>query len=112
MKVLSSLIIIDEDNIKIIYECDNKKNTECEAHNDCKYCDYTTEAKYAKDIKEERRKKKEERTRIELKEDLKEKQEEIEQHKETIRRMMSGEDIFHFRTPNYIRKIFILNQIK
>ena len=57
MKVLSSLIIIDKDNIKIIYECDNKKNTECEAHNDCKYCDYTTKAKYAKDIKEERTRK-------------------------------------------------------
>lgn len=105
MKTYNALVIADKDVITILYECDNKMNIQCKGHENCRECHYTTDVKYAKDISNEK-------TRLELKEDLKEKQEEIEQHKETIRRMISGEEIFCFRTLNYLRKIFNLNPIE
>lgn len=80
MKVISSLIIIDKDNVTVLYECDNKKNIKCKGHNNCRECKYTTELKYAKDIANEK-------TRIELIEELEKNNKEIEDYKETIRRM-------------------------
>ena len=105
MKIYSSIIIADKDTISILYECDNQENTRCKRHNNCRGCKYTTDIKHAKDIKAEK-------TRIELKEELEEKNEEIEEYKETIRRMVKGEDIFSFKTLNEIRRIFNLKPIK
>ena len=105
MKVISQLVIIDKDNVKVIYECDNKKNTKCKGHNNCRECRYTTEVKYAKDIKEEK-------TRIELIEELQEKDKEIEEYKQTIRRLVNGENIYNFKTLNEIRKIYNLKPIE
>lgn len=105
MKVISSLIIINKDEATVVYECDNKKNIKCKGHNNCRECQYTTDLKYAKNIKQER-------TRIELKEELEEMKKEIKIYKETIRRMINGENIFNFRTVNEIRKIYDLEQKK
>lgn len=104
MKVINSLIIIDKDNIKAMYECDRKINTKCKGYNNCRECGYTTEIKYAKDIKEEK-------DRIELKKELEEKNKEIDEYKEVIRRIINGEDIFKFKTMNEIRKIYNLRPI-
>lgn len=105
MKVISSLVIIDKDNVKVMYECDNKKNTKCKGHNNCRECRYTTEVKYAKDIKEEK-------TRTELIEELQEKDREIEEYKQTIRRLVNGENIYNLKTLNEIRKIYNLKPIE
>lgn len=104
MKVISSLVIIDKDNVKVMYECDNKKNTKCKGHNNCRECRYATEVKYAKDISERK-------TRIELEEELQKKDREIEEYKNTIRRMINKENIFNFKTMNEIRKIYNLEPI-
>ena len=104
MKVISPLVIIDKDNIKVIYECDNKKNTKCKGHNNCRECRYTTEVKYAKDIKEEK-------TRIELLEELQEKDKEIEEYKSILRKIIDGQDIFSVATLNQLRKIYNLKPI-
>ena len=105
MKTYSALIITDKDEIKILYECDNKKNTQCKGHNNCRECRYTTEAKYAKDIKEEK-------TRIELIDELSNKDKEIEEYKQIIRKMIEGQDIYNLATLNQIRKIYNLKPIE
>lgn len=105
MKVISSLVIIDKDDVKVIYECDNKKNTKCKGYNNCRECRYTIEVKYAKDIKEEK-------TRIELIEELQEKDKEIEEYKSILRKIIEGQDIHAVATLNQIRKIYNLKPIE
>ena len=104
MKTYNALIRTDKDRINILYECDNKKNTRCKGHNNCRECEYTTELRYAKDISNDK-------TRIELKEELKERDKEIEEYKQTIRRLVNGENIYNFKTLNEIRKIYNLKPI-
>lgn len=100
MKVINTLTIIDGDNIKKIYQCNYKRNTKCKGYNNCRECSYTTKIKYAKDI-----------SRIELIKELEKKNKEIEDYKETIKRMINNEDIFEFKTINQIRKIYNLRPI-
>lgn len=106
MKIFSAIVIPNEykDRIDILYECDSKRNIQCKGHNSCKECRYTHELKYAKDISQRK-------TRIELEEEIKRKDEEIEEYKNTIRRMINKENIFNFKTMNEIRKIYNLEPI-
>lgn len=104
MKTYSVLIIIEEDKIDVLYECDNKKNIRCKGNNNCRECKYTSQLRYAKDITNDK-------TRLELKDELIKKEKEIEEYKETIKRMMNGENIFNFKTINEIRKIYNLKPI-
>lgn len=77
---------------------------QCKEHNNCRECKYTTKMRYAKDISKEK-------TRIELKQELKERDKEIEEYKQTIRRLVNGENIYNFKTLNEIRKIYNLKPI-
>ena len=104
MKTYNAIIIVNEDRIDVLYECDNYKNIQCKGHNNCRECKYTTEMRYAKDISKEK-------TRIELKQELKERDKEIEEYKQTIRRLVNGENIYNFKTLNEIRKIYNLKPI-
>lgn len=103
MKTYNALIITDKDRINILYECDNKKNTRCKGHNNCRECEYTTELRYAKDISTEQ-------TRLELKKELKDKEREIEEYKQIIRYLMKEQNNFQSSqlTLNQIRKIYNL----
>ncbi len=107
MKIFSAIVIPNEyrDRIDILYECDNRRNIQCKGHKSCGECHYTSKLKYAKDISERK-------TRIELEEELQKKDREIEEYKNTIRRMINKENIFNFKTMNEIRKIYNLEPIK
>ena len=106
MKTYNALIITDKDRIDILYECDNKKNTRCKWHNNCRECEYTTDLRYAKDISTEQ-------TRLELKKELLDKDKEIEEYKQIIRYLMKEQN--NFQSPqltlNQIRKIYNLKPI-
>lgn len=106
MKTYNALIITDKDRIDILYECDNKKNTRCKGHNNCRECEYTTDLRYAKDISTEQ-------TRLELKKELLDKDKEIEEYKQIIRYLMKEQN--NFQSPqltlNQIRKIYNLKPI-
>ena len=104
MKTYNALIMVEEDKIDVLYECDNKKNIRCKGNNNCRECKYTSQLRYAKDITNDK-------TRLELKDELIKKEKEIEEYKETIKRMMNGENIFNFKTINEIRKIYNLKSI-
>lgn len=104
MKTYNAIIIVNEDRIDVLYECDNYKNIQCKGHNNCRECKYTTEMRYAKDIKEEK-------TRVELIEELQEKDKEIEEYKSILRKIIEGQDIHAVATLNQIRKIYNLKPI-
>lgn len=106
MKTYSAIInVIDDSRIDILYECDNKKNTKCDGHNNCRDCEYTYELRYAKDISTEK-------TRLELKKELEEKDKEIEDYKQMIRELLEGKNIYNKITPNQLRKIYNLKPIE
>lgn len=105
MKTYNALIIMDKDKIDILYECDKKNNKQCKGQNNCRECNYTTELRYAKDISNSK-------TRLELKEEMHKKNNEIEEYKRTIRRILSGENIYNFKTLNEIREIYNLKPIE
>lgn len=105
MKTYSALIITDKDKIDILYECDKKNNKQCKKERGCRECNYTTELRYAKDISNEK-------TRLELKQEIYKKNNEIEEYKQTIRRILKGENIYNFKTLNEIREIYNLKPIE
>lgn len=104
MKTYNAIIIINEDRIDIFYECDNKKNIQCKGNNNCRECEYTTELRYAKDISKDK-------TRLEFKKELAEKDKEIEEYKQILRKIIEGQDIYSVATLNQIRKIYNLKPI-
>ena len=104
MKKFSALIILDNDKADILYECDRNKNVDCKGHNNCRECEYTTELRYAKELSNDK-------TRLELKEELKKKEKEIEEYKYILRNIIEGQDIHNIATLNQIRKIYNLNPI-
>ena len=104
MKQFNALIILDNDRIDILYECDNKKNIRCKGRNNCRDYEYTSELRYAKDISKEK-------TRLELKKELIEKDKEIEEYKQILRKVKEGQDINNIATLNQIRKIYNLKPI-
>ena len=79
MKTYNGIITINEDRIDILYECDRNKNINCKGHNNCRDCEYTTELRYAKDISKDK-------TRLELKKEIAEKDKEIEEYKQILRK--------------------------
>lgn len=105
MKIYNAIIIVNEDRIDILYECDNKKNRRCKGHNNCRECEYTTELRYAKDISNDK-------TRLELKDELRKKDKEIEEYKQILRKIAEGQDIHNLATLNQIRKIYNLKPIE
>ena len=105
MKTYNALIITDKDWIDILYECDNKKNTRCKGHNNCRECEYTTDLRYAKDISNDK-------TRLELKDELRKKDKEIEEYKFILKKIIEGQDIHNIATLNQIRKIYNLKPIE
>ena len=105
MKTYNALIIMDKDKIDILYECDKKNNKQCKGQNNCRECNYTTELRYAKDISNDK-------TRLELKQEVYKKNKEIEEYKQTIRRILKGENIYNFKTLNEIREIYNLKPIE
>lgn len=104
MKLYNAIIILDKETIDVLYECDNKKNIRCKGRNNCRECDYTTELRYAKDITNDR-------TRLELKKELEEKNKEIEEYKQMLRKIVEGQDIHNIATLNQLRKIYNLKPI-
>lgn len=48
MKEYNAKIIVDNDELKILFECDKEKNINCKGNGNCRECNYTTNAKYAK----------------------------------------------------------------
>lgn len=105
MKTYSVIInAIDNQRIDILYECDKNKNINCKGHNNCRECEYTTELRYAKDISKEK-------TRLELKKELKEKDKELEDYKQILRKIVEGQDIYSVATLNQLRKIYNLKPI-
>lgn len=104
MKTYNGIITINEDRIDILYECDRNKNINCKGHNNCRDCEYTTELRYAKDISKDK-------TRLELKKEIAEKDKEIEEYKQILRKTIEGQDIFSVATLNQLRKIYNLKPI-
>ena len=105
MKIYNAIIqAIDNERIDILYECDKNKNINCKGRNNCRECKYTTELRYAKDISKEK-------TRLELKEELKEKNKEIEEYKQILRKITNGQDIYSVVTVNQLRKVYNLKPI-
>lgn len=104
MKMHNAIIITDKDKIDILYECDNKKNIRCKGRNNCRDCEYTSELRYGKDISKNK-------TRLELKKELIEKDKEIEEYKQILRKIIEGQDIHNIVTLNQKRKIYNLKPI-
>lgn len=48
MKEYNAKIIVNNDELKILFECDKEKNINCKGNGNCRECNYTTNVKYAK----------------------------------------------------------------
>lgn len=48
MKEYNVKIIADNDELKMVFECDKEKNINCKGNGNCRECNYTTDAKYMK----------------------------------------------------------------
>lgn len=48
MKEYNVKIIVDNDELKMVFECDKEKNINCKGNGNCRECNYTTDAKYMK----------------------------------------------------------------
>lgn len=48
MKEYNVKIIADNDELKMVFECDKEKNINCKGNGNCRECNYTTNAKYMK----------------------------------------------------------------
>lgn len=48
MKEYNVKIIVDNDELKMAFECDKEKNINCKGNGNCRECNYTTDAKYMK----------------------------------------------------------------
>lgn len=48
MKEYNAKIIVNNDELKIAFECDKEKNKECKGYRNCRECNYTTNTRYMK----------------------------------------------------------------
>lgn len=48
MKEYNVKIIADNDELKMVFECDKEKNINCKGNGNCRECNYTTDTKYMK----------------------------------------------------------------
>lgn len=48
MKEYNAKIIVDNDKVTILYECDKQKNIYCPGYGNCRECNLTTDSRYAK----------------------------------------------------------------
>lgn len=133
MKEYNAKIIVDNDKLNLIFECDKEKNKECKKNN-CDICNHTTDSRYMKAKDRQHNKtitdkqiiinlEKEieyYRNKIELLEKVREeniryinKQNElIKEYQETFREVIINKiDILNSRTPNQIRMLLGLDEV-
>lgn len=133
MKEYNIKAITDNDELKIIFECDKDNNEECNKKNCNEYCNHTTNSKYMKarqrnkkltdkelvvslenEIEYYRHEldllKKVHRENIEC---INEQDELIKEYQEVFKEIVfDGKDILNIKTPNQIRKLLEYNPIK
>lgn len=133
MKEYNIKAITDNDELKIIFECDKDNNEECNKKNCNEYCNHTTNSKYMKarqrnkkltdkelvvslenEIEYYRHEldllKKVHRENIEC---INEQDELIKEYQEVFKEIVfDGKDILNIKTPNQIRKLLGYNPIK
>lgn len=133
MKEYNTKIIVDNDNLKIAFECDKERNNECKKTN-CDICNYTTNSKYIKARARQRNKDITDselicnleneieyyRHEIELLtnihrenvECINKQDELIKEYQKTFKAIIiNNEDILRTRTPNQIRKMLGYDEI-
>lgn len=48
MKEYNAKIIVNNDELKILFECDKEKNINCKGNGNCRECNHTTNSRYAR----------------------------------------------------------------
>ncbi len=48
MKEYNARIIVDNDNLKLMFECDKEQNINCKGYGNCRECNYTTNSRHMK----------------------------------------------------------------
>lgn len=99
MKQYNIKAIIDNDDLKLIFECDKEKNKQCNKNNCDEYCNYTTDSRYMKAKSRQRNK------NITDKEIIINLEKEIEYYREKIERILADNIIINKQQDNSLYNI-------